>query len=585
MKKNIKNFSVLNLLIKLWWHLDRVKRRQFILMIFLMILSSFAEVISMGALIPFLASILEPERILSKPFIINAAKLFSFYNADGVFLFITITFISAIIFATLLRTFLLFSTTRISFETGADLTNSIYLKIINQQYSDHINTNSSEIISAITVKTNEVIFYILMPLLSLVTSLIMVLIIFSYLVKVLPYNILICILAIALIYLYIVKKTSTILKKNSSDAALRSTYSLKILQESLGGIRDVLINNLQLYFYQIFEENDRLLRKAQSSSQYISQFPKYVVEAMGMLMIIVISYISTIYQNGLSAIPILAVLALGAQRLLPALQQIYYSRTVIVANQSSLADIIFLLDRPLRGIKRKNSEIFSNTEILTIEFKNIFFKYHKNDKYILNDINFSILKGDRVALIGETGCGKSTLVDILMGLLQPTNGVLMVNNIAIDESNVYSWQSEISHVPQTVFLSDASIAENIAFGVPRDLIDYKHLMDCARRACIATTIEKMPQGYETLIGERGVFLSGGQRQRLGIARALYKKALVIVLDEATSALDEQTEADVMSSLYSLGESVTLVIIAHRLSTISLCNRKFKISNHGIKELN
>jgi ATP-binding cassette subfamily B protein len=549
-----------------------------------MVLSSLSELISLGAVMPFLATILDPDIILKREIIVKMANLFSLYSKDDIFLFITINFIAAVVAASALRTFLQSETIRVSFQIGAHITNKIYYKIINQKYSDHIAINSSEKINSITNKANEVIFYILLPSISFLSSLIMVLIVMVYLINFLPLNVLIAMSILAVIYIAIAKFSGAVLKRNSLLAASLSTYSIKILQESLGGIRDVLINNLQQYFCEIFEENDRLLRKAQSSSQFISQFPKYVIEGLGMLLVIIIAYLSTLSQDATSVVPMLAILALGAQRLLPGLQQIYYSRTTILGNQSSLADVINLLDiRDDVVFNSINDKIMleKNFVLKTVDLS---FKYNQEYQFILENVNIEINRGDRVAVVGETGSGKSTLIDILMGLLEPTSGYLMLNEQVISKNNMQSWQSHVSHVPQSVFLSDTSIAENIAFGVVKELIDFNRVMECAKLACISSFIEHMPNKYNTLIGERGAFLSGGQRQRLGIARALYKKASVIVLDEATSALDEGTETEVMKALYNMPNEITLIIIAHRLTTISLCNKKFKISNKNIIEV-
>lgn len=584
MNNKTKKLSVKKLLIRLWSHLSKDNCRQFIFLVLLMVLSSLSELISLGAVMPFLATILDPDIILKREIIVKMANLFSLYSKDDIFLFVTINFIAAVVAASALRTFLQSETIRVSFQIGAHITNKIYYKIINQKYSDHIAINSSEKINSITNKANEVIFYILLPSISFLSSLIMVLIVMVYLINFLPLKVLIAMSILAAIYIAIAKFSGAVLKRNSLLAASLSTYSIKILQESLGGIRDVLINNLQQYFCEIFEENDRLLRKAQSSSQFISQFPKYVIEGLGMLLVIIIAYLSTLSQDATSVVPMLAILALGAQRLLPGLQQIYYSRTTILGNQSSLADVINLLDiRDDVVFNSINDKIMleKNFVLKTVDLS---FKYNQEYQFILENVNIEINKGDRVAVVGETGSGKSTLIDILMGLLEPTSGYLMLNEQVISKNNMQSWQSHVSHVPQSVFLSDTSIAENIAFGVVKELIDFNRVMECAKLACISSFIEHMPNKYNTLIGERGAFLSGGQRQRLGIARALYKKASVIVLDEATSALDEGTETEVMKALYNMPNEITLIIIAHRLTTISLCNKKFKISNKNIIEV-
>ena len=200
---------------------------------------------------------------------------------------------------------------------------------------------------------------------------------------------------------------------------------------------------------------------------------------------------------------------------------------------------------------------------------------------ILQDFNLKIQKGDRIGIVGETGCGKSTAIDVLMFLLQPQIGDIFVDGLRLNADNYKSWQSQIAHVPQAIFLSDASIKENIAFGVCAEEIDLDRVIRCAQAANISNTIERMSSGYETQIGERGIRLSGGQRQRLGIARALYKKSSVIILDEATSALDSETERLVMNSIYAMDSSITIIMIAHRLSTLGNCDYVYKLHNGAV----
>jgi ATP-binding cassette subfamily B protein len=210
------------------------------------------------------------------------------------------------------------------------------------------------------------------------------------------------------------------------------------------------------------------------------------------------------------------------------------------------------------------------------------FKYNENLPFVLENINLTIPKGSKVGFIGKTGSGKSTFLDLAMGLLQPSIGELLIDDIRVSDFNCFSWQSHISHVPQDIYLADTSIAENIALGIPDKLVDMKKVYQAAKDAEISDYIERLPFKYQTLIGERGVKLSGGQKQRIGIARAFYKKSSIIVLDEATSALDNETENVVINSIEKLGNELTVLIVTHRVSTLKFCDFIFKIENNGIK---
>jgi ATP-binding cassette subfamily B protein len=282
-------------------------------------------------------------------------------------------------------------------------------------------------------------------------------------------------------------------------------------------------------------------------------------------------------------IPILGALALGAQRLLPFLQQAYSSWTTIRGTQASLKDILTLLDQPIPSHdKNKISYPLNFKKNITIE--NLGFRYNLQSAYVLKELNLTIEKGSCVGFIGTTGSGKSTLLDILMGLLEPTNGHLKIDGQIISSNNNHAWQYHIAHVPQNIFLADSSIEENIAFGLPKKEIDKNRVKEAAQLAQLSSVIEALPDQYQTIVGERGIRLSGGQRQRIGIARAFYKKADIMIFDEATSSLDTETEQAVMKAIQNYSKNLTLLIIAHRLSTLENCTKIVELDNGRIKRI-
>jgi ATP-binding cassette subfamily B protein len=308
------------------------------------------------------------------------------------------------------------------------------------------------------------------------------------------------------------------------------------------------------------------------------------MEAMGMILIAALAYSLAQQADGIAkAIPILGGMALGAQRLLPVLQQVYGSWTQINGGQASLQDTLELLDQPLPDYAdQPAAQPLPFKNVITL--KQLAFRYSLQTPYVLKQINLTIAKGSRVGFIGTTGSGKSTLLDIVMGLLQPTEGTLEIDGESVTPANQRAWQAHIAHVPQAIFLADSSIEENIAFGVPIDQIDSQRVRQAAQQAQIAESIESWPKQYQTFVGERGIRLSGGQRQRIGIARALYKQADVIIFDEATSALDTQTEQAVMQALDGLSKDLTLLIIAHRLTSLKNCNQIVELGAGGIRRI-
>ena len=268
---------------------------------------------------------------------------------------------------------------------------------------------------------------------------------------------------------------------------------------------------------------------------------------------------------------------LGAQKLLPAIQKAYASYSRVKGSKYSLMDVITLLDQPLPVSVDEQSLAYFPYEN-SIELKNLSFRYSEESPWILKNINLEIPKGSVVGVVGTTGCGKSTLLDLIMGLLPPSYGEVKVDNVSLKADNKRSWQAHISNVPQHIYLSDGTIEENIAFGLPSDEIDHERVLEAAKKAQLSDLIENWEKGYQTLVGERGTRLSGGQRQRVGLARAFHKQTDVLILDEATSALDDQTELAVMDSIESFDEELTVVIIAHRTTTLKSCDMIIKLSS-------
>jgi ATP-binding cassette, subfamily B, bacterial PglK len=294
-----------------------------------------------------------------------------------------------------------------------------------------------------------------------------------------------------------------------------------------------------------------------------------------------LGYSMTETRGSLAAtIPTLGALALGAQRLMPLLQQAYQGLVYISGNRDVLSDVTDFLERPIPQATQTVHAPLSFDE--AIRFDRVSFRYQPNAHLVLRDFQLTIPKGARIGFIGATGSGKTTAMDLLLGLLRPTSGSIFVDGVALDETTRLGWQRNVAYVPQMIFLADASIAENIAFGVHRDDIDMARVREAAQQAQIAGFIESSANGYDTMAGERGVRLSGGQRQRIAIARALYKKATVLVFDEATSALDAETEEAVMQSIERLGRDLTIVMIAHRLGTLRGCDVIYRIAKGHIE---
>ena len=544
-----------------------------------MVLVSFAEVLSLGAIVPFLAALTNPKQVFELPVAQPFIQLAGIQSEGELLLPLTLLFGFTAIVAGAMRLVLLKVSLRLSFATGADIGYSIYRKTLYQPYLTHLSRNTSEIIDGVTGKTTIVTDGIIMSALYVLSSIIMLVLMLGTLLFIAPIPSAAAFGVFGLMYFVTMKVTRKKLMNNSKDITVESARVIKSLQEGLGGIRDILIDGSQDAYCKVYQKSDSVLRKAYATSSFISVSPRFVTEALGMLLIALLAFVLTKQSNEINqAIPIVGALALASQRLLPVMQLAYSAWTAILRNQFSLKDTLDFLDQPLPEYANQlPSEPIPFKE--AIHLKEVSFQYRENSPLILNNLSLTIPKGSRVGFIGTTGAGKSTLLDILMGLLRPSAGALEIDNQIITEANHRAWQMHIAHVPQTIFLADSTIEENIAFGIPKYEIDHERVKLVAAQAQIAKTIEGLHQGYETFVGERGTRLSGGQRQRIGIARALYKNADVLIFDEATSALDTETEIAVMESIQNLGANYTVLMIAHRLSTLKDCSMLVKL-DHG-----
>ena len=550
-----------------------------------MIIVAFAEVLTIGAVLPFLAALTNPvslfEHELAQPFI----QVMGISSAGELLLPLTLLFIVLTIVAAILRMTLIWANSIFAYSSGGDLGIEIYRKILHQPYLQHTLKNSSEVVNGILIKTNAVTQHTILPILVIISGLFMITSVLIAFVIINPSIALIVYGTFGLVYFLVIKTMSGLLLRNGRYIAEESTKIIKTLQESLGGIREVIIDSSQDAHVRTFRKSIELLKKSQGNNEVFGQSPRYLVEAIGMLAIVISAYYLVSQNNSLPGeiIAVFGVIALAAQRLLPVVQQVYYAWTNILSSKQSLSDSLDLLDVGQSAINMKNVEKYIKFE-KEICLKDATFSYSKKGDAILNGIDLTIFKGEKVGIIGETGSGKSTLVDLIMGLFPPTEGGILIDKKRLNQENMKSWQANIAHVPQKVYLIDGSVSENIAYGIEKDDINLNLVKKAAKQALADDFILKLPEKYETKVGEDGVLLSGGQRQRIGIARALYKESEVIILDEATSALDNQTERKIMNSINLLDRKKTILIIAHRLTTLKECSKIIKIKNGRVEKI-
>jgi ABC-type multidrug transport system fused ATPase/permease subunit len=562
---------------KLWPHLSKSRKKQFWLISILMIISSLSEIISIGAVLPFLGVLTSPDQFFQHPYMQPVIQILELTKPSQLITLSTFFFIFAVMLASIIRLVMLYSMIRFTYAIGADLSVDMYHRTLHQEYSVHVSRNSSEVINGVITKTNAVITGTIGPILTLISSTILIMGIVSVLLVIDPVVALLSFTGFGFLYLLVIYFTRNKIKNNSKIIAKESTQIVKSLQEGLGGIRDVLINRTQQFYCKLYQKADIPLRRAAGLNHFISICPRFIMEAIGITIIVSFAYVISLKEGGVIAtIPLLGAIALGAQRLLPLLQQSYSSYAQIKGSRASFEDMLDLLNQPLT--KNANPSMSKSIKFeKEIKINNLSFRYRSDLPWVLKNINLLINKGECIGFVGETGSGKSTLLDIIMGLLLPTSGGITIDHKPLSTQNLGLWQSHIAHVPQSVYLSDGTIQENIAFGIPKSQIDEKRIKEVAEEAQITNLIEQSENIYQTSVGERGVRLSGGQRQRIGIARALYKKADLLIFDEATSALDNNTELKIMNAINSLDKKITVLIIAHRLTTLKECDKIIKLN--------
>jgi len=559
------------LLARLWDHLGPRRRRQFVLLMALVLLSAFAEIVSIGAVLPFLTVLANPRLAFEQLFVASAARSLGIDSPEELVLPLTLAFATAAVVSGAIRLLLLRASTRFAFGTGSELSIEVYRRTLYQPYSVHVSRSSSQVISGITQKVGGTMLGVLLPMLMLISSGTAIVAIMLALLVIDPVVAVVATLCFGASYALITWRSRRRLKTNSLLIAREQTELVRALQEGLGGIRDVLLDGTQPVYCESYGRADRQLRRAQGANVFIAQSPRHSIETLGMVLIAALAYGLSRGPGGLAtALPVLGALAIGAQRLLPALQQSYAAWASIAGNEGALHDTIQLLDQPLPA-ELSESPPAPLEFVRSIRFERVRFRYSADGPWVLDGLTLLIPKGARIGFVGSTGGGKSTALDLLMSLLSPTEGELLVDDEPVQGPRVRAWQRAIAHVPQSIYLSDSTFAENIAFGVPPETIDRDRVMQAACAAQIADFIESRPDRYDTRVGERGIRLSGGQRQRIGIARALYKRASVLVLDEATSALDNLTEQSVLDAIGGLDRELTILIIAHRLTTVRRCD--------------
>ena len=569
------------------------RRRGYVVLVMIMGMA-LLESIGIASIMPFLAVLGNPGLVQSNPVLktlYGFSERFGVLDVDSFLVVLGFASFVLIVFSALYRTFTQYATNRFVEMRQQSLGVRLLEKYLRQPYEFFLNRNSSELSKNVLSEVNQLIVYVLRPGYNILSYGLVVIAVVALLVLTNPWMALLiaCVLggAYLLVFLGLRGKLAVLGDKRFKANTRRYT----VANEVFGEIKVLKLLGREISFLKRFQKESIELAASQSLYQTLAVVPNYLIEALvfGTMLLFTVVLLSS--SGGVNSgalgevLPVLGLYAFGAYRLKPALAQIYhgfialkYGQTIVDNLHNDLAvtpsgKALAKVVPPALGLKR------------SIVLKNISYVYPGGEKPVLEDINLTISRGSFTGIVGSTGAGKTTLVDVFLGLLRPTTGRMIVDGIPIDDQKLSTWQQMLGYVPQDIVLNDASIADNIALGIPKENIDREQVIRCAKMAQLHDFIvAELPSGYDTIVGERGVRLSGGQRQRVGIARALYHEPEVLVFDEATSALDSVTERAVMDSIDALSHKKTVILIAHRLGTVRNCDQIVLLGQGKIKSI-
>lgn len=570
---------------QLWQLLTPKERRRAVTLLAILMAVALTEALGVASIMPFIA-------VLSRPDILESnAVLAAVYSLLGLesrrqFQILLGVFVFLLLMASLgLKAAGLWAQLRFTQNRSHEWASRLVAGYLNQPYEWFIDRHSADLSTSILAEVNQVVNGSLMPVLKFIAHAMIVIFLSLLLVVVDPLLATIASVVIGGLYLGVLRGFQNRLTQIGAERKAANRKRFHVVQEALGGIKEVKVTHLEAVFNANFRKASRRMADRQVSAGLIGELPSVVMQAAlfgGMLLLLL--YLIASRGGFAEALPLIALYAFAGYRLLPALQTVYQQVTqtrVSAAALDALSDDLANLnwtnaDSPAEDAPQP-LQLRSALELRAVSYT-----YPGAIQPTLHDLNLEVRARTTIGLVGATGSGKTTTVDLLLGLLRPSSGKLIVDGRPLEDGDVHAWQLSLGYVPQHIFLADTTLAGNIAFGVPEQRIDWQRVEIAARAARLHDFVAgELPDGYQTAVGERGVRLSGGQRQRVGIARALYRNPDLLILDEATSALDNATERAVMDAIHGLSGTKTIILIAHRLTTLESCDRVYFLESGSI----
>ena len=570
---------MLDLIKKLYAILAPRERRNAVILFVLMLVTGIMETTGVASIMPFLAVVASPKVIETNKYLAWTYRYFGFDNTNSFLIFLGCGVFVVVVTSIGLKGLAQYATVRYTQMRGYTISVRLMTAYLSRPYSWFLNRHSADLGKSILSEVNQVIGSALMPFLNLLNGFILATCLIGLLLAVNPLIAVSAFVVLGLPYGLIYKLLRKYIGRIGTDRVKVNQERFQISQEAFGGIKEVKAGGLESGYIEGFKKPAIRFARYQAYSAIISTTPGYALQmiAFGGILILVVAMLNSHQSNLSEVLPIVGVFAFAGQRLLPALHSVYRSASRLKYGAPALdalyADMFEKMPEMHSGIiVNKPQDIVPMGLERHLELKNVEYTYPKSQKATLTDLNLKINAKTTVGFVGSTGAGKTTAVDVILGLLPPQKGQLIVDGTPIRSKNLFSWQKAIGYVPQQIFLADDTMTANIAFGIPSAQIDHKAVERSARAADLHEFIvNELQNGYDTLVGERGIRLSGGQRQRIGIARAMYHDPDVLIMDEATSSLDNLTEKVVMTAVHNLSSKKTIILIAHRLTTIENCD--------------